>query len=169
MLKVYALIFIVGILGTFAYGAKYYYDSTQATIATLRENNAKLETAVQISEASIEALQQDMAKFQELNQQLQADLQAAEAYGDELQGKLNRMDLVQDALRDAKTLEGKMNGATANLWRDITKDTGGDDSRPLPTWLQPIQPDTRAQSTDSDQSREDNSANGESPEASTAQ
>jgi FtsZ-binding cell division protein ZapB len=169
MLKVYALIFIVGILGTVGYGAKYYYDSTQATIATLRENNAKLETAIEISEASIEALQQDMAKFQELNQQLQNDLQAAEAYGDELQSKLNRLDLVQDALRDAKTLEGKMNGATAKLWRGITEDTGGDSSRPLPNWLQPVQPNSGAESTSSDQSGEDSSANSESSQASTAE
>jgi len=168
MLKVYALIFIVGKLGTFAYGAKYYYDSTQATIATLRENNAKLETAIQISEESIKNLQQDMAKFQELNSKLQKDLQAAEAYGDELQGKLNRMDLVQDALKDAKRLEGKMNGATAKLWRGITEDTGGDASRPLPDWLQPVQPSPGAGDQGSDQDRKDNSADSESTQASTA-
>jgi len=169
MLKIYAMIFIVGILGTFAYGAKYYYDSTQATIATLRENNAKLETAIEISEASIEALQQDMAKFQELNNQLQKDLQAAEAYGDELQSKLNRLDLVQDALNDPKTLEGKMNGATAKLWRGIIEDTGGDASRPLPNWLQPVQPEPGAGDQGSDQDREDVSADSESTQASSAQ
>ena len=31
-----------------------------------------------------------------------------------------------EALKDAKVLEGKMNGATANLWRDFMGDTGGD-------------------------------------------
>ena len=169
MLKIYAALFIVGLLGTFAYGAKYYYDSTQATIATLRENNAKLETAIQISEESIKNLQQDMAKFQELNSKLQKDLQAAEAYGDELQGKLNRMDLVQDALRDAAKLEGKMNGATAKLWRGIIEDTGGDASRPLPDWLQPVQPSSGAENPGSDQSGKDNSANSEPTQASPAQ
>lgn len=168
MLKIYALIFIVGILGTFAYGAKYYYDSTQATIATLRENNAQLEVAVQTSEASIEALQQDMVKFQELNQQLQADLQAAEAYGDELQSKLNRLDLVQDALRDAERLQGKMNGATAKLWRGIIEDTGGDASRPLPSWLQSSS-DSGTQDQSSDQGGENNSTNSEPTQASPAQ
>ena len=169
MLKVYALIFILGILGTFAYGAKYYYDSTQATIATLRENNAQLEVAVQTSEESIKNLQADMQKFQELNSKLQKDLARAEAYGDELQGKLNRMDLVQDAIKDAKTLEGKMNGATAKLWRGIIEDTGGDASRPLPNWLQPVQPDSGAGDQGSDQDRKDNSADSEPTQASTAQ
>ena len=167
MLKVYALIFIIGILGTVGYGAKYYYDSTQATIATLRENNAQLEVAVQTSEASIEALQQDMAKFQELNNQLQKDLQAAEAYGDELQSKLNRLDLVQDALKDAKTLEGKMNGATAKLWRGIIEDTGGDSSRPLPSWLQSSSK-TGAGDQSSDQGRENNSTDSEPSQANSA-
>ena len=169
MLKIYAMIFIVGILGTFAYGAKYYYDSTQATIATLRENNAQLEVAVQTSEESIKNLQADMQKFQELNSKLQQDLARAEAYGDELQGKLNRMDLVQDAIKDAKTLEGKMNGATAKLWRGIIEDTGGDASRPLPDWLQPVQPGPGAGEQGSDQSGKDNSADGEPTQASTAQ
>jgi len=168
MLKVYAILIIVGVLGTFAYGAKYYYNTTQATIATLRENNAQLEVAVQTAQASVESLQQDMQKFAELNSQLQADLQAAEAYGDELQSKLNRLDLVQDALRDAETLEGKMNGATANLWRDIIKDTGGDASRPLPQWLQSGE-QARTGDTDSNQDRENTSASGESPQTNTAE
>ena len=43
MIKLYAIIIIVGILGGAAYGAKYYYDTTQNTIAQLRDNNAKLE------------------------------------------------------------------------------------------------------------------------------
>jgi len=168
MLKVYAILIIVGVLGTFAYGAKYYYNTTQTTIATLRENNAQLEVAVQTAQASVESLQQDMQKFAELNNQLQADLQAAEAYGDELQSKLNRLDLVQDALRDAKTLEGKMNGATAKLWRGIIEDTGGDANRPLPNWLQSdTQPGAGDQS--SNQGGENTSTDSEPTEASPAQ
>ena len=169
MLKVYALVIIVGVLGVFAYGAKYYYDTTQATIATLRENNAQLETAVETSQASIENLQADVVKFQTLSNKLGKQLQAAEAYGDELQDKLNRMDLVQDAIKDAKKLEGKMNGATAKLWRGIIEDTGGDGSRPLPDWLQPVQPGTGAGDQGSDQSGKDNSADSEPTQASTAQ
>jgi len=168
MLKVYAIIIVVGLLGTFAYGAKYYYDSTQATIATLRENNAQLEVAVQTSEESIKLLQEDMQKFQELNAQLQQDLQAAEAYGDELQSKLNRLDLVQDALKDAAKLEGKMNGATAKLWRGIIEDTGGDASRPLPSWVQ-SRSEAGAGDQSSNQGREDNSTDSEPTQASPAQ
>ena len=166
MLKVYAMVAIVGVLGIVGYSVKHYYDTTQQTIATLRKNNAQLEVAIQTAEESVRSLQEDMQKFAELNQQLQNDLQAAEAYGDELQSKLNRLDLVQDALRDSEKLEGKMNGATAKLWRGIIEDTGGDASRPLPQWLQ--SDSQRTGDSHSDQNREDTSASGESSQASTA-
>ena len=88
MVRIYAIIFIVAILGGIGYGAKYYYDTTQATIATLRDNNAKLETAVDTAEASVQTLKSDIAKLGELNTELQASLQKAEAYGDELRRKV---------------------------------------------------------------------------------
>ena len=138
MFRIYALIFVIAIIGGIGYGAKYYYDTTQATIATLRDNNAKLETAVQTAEQSVETLKGDMAKLGELNNQLQVSLQKAEAYGDELRRKLSDLDLVVEALKNSKSLEGKMNGATAKLWREFMGDTGGNGDRALPEWLLPV-------------------------------
>ena len=43
MIKVYLALMVVGILGAAAWGAKYYYDSTQARISQLVANNATLE------------------------------------------------------------------------------------------------------------------------------
>ena len=137
----------MAILGGIGYAAKYYYDTTQATIATLRENNSKLEVAVDTAEASVETLQGDMAKLASLNKGLQEDLQKAEAYGDELRGKLSRMNLTVEALRDAKSLEGKMNGATAKLWRGFMDDTGNTNDYPLPDWLQQVPTGTGDQSS----------------------
>ena len=57
MLKIYALVAFIMIIGGLGYGAKYYYDTTQNTIATLRDNNAKLEVAVDTAQASVETLQ----------------------------------------------------------------------------------------------------------------
>jgi len=138
MLRIYALIFVIAIIGGIGYGAKYYYDTTQATIATLRDNNAKLETAVDTAEQSVATLRGDLAKMGELNNQLQVSLQKAEAYGDELRQKLSDLDLVVEALKDSKVLEGKMNGATAKLWREFMGDTGGNGDRSLPEWLQRV-------------------------------
>ena len=47
------MIFVIALLGGAAYAAKYYYDTTQATIAQLRENNAKLEVANEENQATI--------------------------------------------------------------------------------------------------------------------
>ena len=166
MLKIYITLIILGILASVAAGAKYYYDSTQATIATLRENNTKLEFAVQTAQDSVNTLQADMAKQAELNSQLQKNLQKAEQYGDSLRNKLQQLDLVRDAIMDAEKLEGKMNGATAKIWRKITSDTGGD-YYPIPDWLQ--QSRERAGIEGSDQGRETTSPDNSTAETSTAE
>ena len=88
MLRVYIMIAIVMAMAGVGYAAKYYYDTTQNTIATLRDNNAKLEVAVDTAQASVESLQGDMVKLGNLNRSLQQDLQRAEQYGDELRQKL---------------------------------------------------------------------------------
>lgn len=137
----------------------WYYKQTQQKIATLQENNAKLEVAVDTAESSIATLQADALKSAELTKKLQKDLQKAEAYGDNLRNRLRELDLVQDAIRDSANLEGRMNGATAKLWRELEAATGGDGDTPLPNWLLDV-PRTGDKSSNSD--REDNSTDSSS-------
>ena len=167
MIKLYAMLIILAVLGSVGYGAVWYYNDTQQRIATLRENNAKLEVAVETAEQSMNTMKDEMARNQELMNQLSAKLQKAEAYGDDLRNKLRQLDLVQDAIKDAAKLEGKMNGATAKLWRSIVADTGGTPDPNLPEWLQPIQPTTGTESPSSDQGGENGSTDGIPAEAST--
>ena len=167
MFRLYVLIFIVAILGGVGYSAKYYYDTTQNTIATLRDNNAKLEVAVDTAQTSVETLQGDIVKLGKLTKSLQQDLQKAEQYGDELRAKLSKLDLVVEALKGSNSLEGKMNGATANLWRDFMGDTGGNAERPLPNWLQPVPAGAGGQS--SNQSGKNTDTNSSSTEATSSQ
>ena len=167
MLKVYALIFVIGILGVIGYGAKYYYDTTQNTISTLRENNSKLEVAVNTANESVETLKGDIQKLGKLNNELQTSLQKAEAYGDELRTKLSKLNLVVEALKDSKVLEGKMNGATAKLWRGFMDDTGGNGQRDLPQWLQ--SPDAGTGDQSSNQNREGSDTGSSSSETAATQ
>ena len=167
MIKLYAILFIVGILGIVGYGAKYYYDTTQNTIKVLRENNAQMEVAIATQEESLNALQNDIAKMATLNKTLQEDLQKAEAYGDELRGKLSKLNLVVEALKDSKLLEGKMNGATANLWRDFMGSTGNSNEYSLPIWLQ--QSDAGNGNQDGNEDRENPDTNSSTPEATPTQ
>lgn len=166
MIKLYLMLIVLAVLGSVGYGAVWYYNDTQARIATLRENNAKLEIAVETAEQSINNLQEEAARSQELMNQLSAKLQKAEQYGDDLRNKLRQLDLVQDALKDAMELQGRMNGATAKLWRSIVADTGGTPDPDLPQWLQPRE-QAGAGDQSSNQDREDNSTDGIKTEADT--
>ena len=166
MIKLYLMLIVLAVLGSVGYGAVWYYNDTQARIATLRENNAKLEIAVETAEQSIDNLQEEAARSQELMNQLSAKLQKAEQYGDDLRNKLRQLDLVQDALKDAMELQGRMNGATAKLWRSIVADTGGTPDPDLPRWLQPRE-QAGAGDQGSNQDREDNSTDGIKTEADT--
>ena len=119
MIRLYAIIIVIGILGAAAWGAKYYYDTTQATIATLRENNAKLETANQINQETIAQQQEDAIKMAELNSQLTSDLQKAEQYGDELRSTLNKHNLTHLANKKPGLIEQRMQNATNKLWDEL--------------------------------------------------
>jgi len=166
MIKLYLMLIVLAVLGSVGYGAVWYYQDTQARIATLRENNAKLEIAVETAEQSINNLQEEAARSQELMNELSTKLQKAEQYGDDLRNKLRQLDLVQDALKDAMELQGRMNGATAKLWRSIVADTGGTPDPDLPQWLQPRE-QAGAGDQSSNQDREDNSTDGIKTEADT--
>ena len=84
------MIALIGVLGAGAYGAKYYYDTTQNTIAQLRNNNAKLEVANETNKATIKKMGENAKRLNELTTVLNEDLRKAEVYGDELRDTLNK-------------------------------------------------------------------------------
>ena len=126
MIKLYAIIIIVGILGGAAYGAKYYYDTTQNTIAQLRDNNAKLEVANETNQATIEKMGQDSARLNELNSELNMNLRKSEKYGDELRDTLNKHNLTHLANKKPGLIEKRMQNATDKLWDDLESLTSDD-------------------------------------------
>ena len=140
MARVYIFLLVVGLLGGIGFGVWKYYTDTQQRIQTLAENNAKLETALETSEASINALREQAVQTVKLTNELQSKLQAAEQYGDNLRKRLKQLDLNADALANPKDLEGRMNAATAKLWREIMGETGNDSGSksPDPEWVQPL-------------------------------
>ena len=126
MIRLYAIIFIVALLGGAAYAAKYYYDTTQATIAQLRENNAKLEVANQENQATIRQMDADNEVLNALTDQLSLDLQKAEQYGDELRHTLNKHDLTHLANKKPGMIEKRMQNATDKLWNELKSITSND-------------------------------------------
>ena len=119
MIRLYAMIFVIAFLGGAAYAAKYYYDTTQATIAQLRENNAKLEVANEENQQTIKKMGEDAKRLNALTDQLSADLRKAEKYGDELRNTLNKHDMTHLANKKPGLIEKRMQNATDKLWDDL--------------------------------------------------
>ena len=140
-------------------GGLFYVKQLQSNLKIVQLNNAKLTQAVETTEKSIALLKEDNIRLNKLSDQLSADLQKAEQYGDNLRNRLRELDLVQDAIRDSEDLEGRMNGATAKLWRELEDVTGGDGDTPLPNWLLVV-PRTGSENSNTD--REDNSTDSSS-------
>jgi predicted nuclease with TOPRIM domain len=115
-LKIYGLIIVFGVLAGGAYAAKSYYESTQATIAQLRENNAKLEVANETNQNTIKRMEQDTVLLQESIASLNTDLQAAEAYKDELIQKLQKHDLSMLSLKKPGLIESRINNGTKGVF-----------------------------------------------------
>ena len=113
------MIFVIALLGGAAYAAKYYYDTTQATIAQLRENNAKLEVANEENQQTIKKMGEDAIRLNALTDQLGEDLRKAEKYGDELRNTLNKHDMTHLANKTPGLIEKRMQNATDKLWDDL--------------------------------------------------
>jgi|TARA_B100001094_G_scaffold84965_1_gene81322 hypothetical protein len=118
-----ALVFIM-LAG--AGGGLFYVKQLQSNLEIARLNNAKLESAVETSEASIATLKADNARLNVLSDQLNADLNKSEQYGDELRATLNKHNLTHLANKKPGLIETRTQNATDKLWDDlesITSDT----------------------------------------------
>ena len=119
MLKIYMLIFVLGIIGGVGYGAYAYYQDTQQRIATLQTNNAKLETVSKQNELTVKSLQANQEKFATLNKDLQMKLNEAEEYGDDLRKKLHKHNLTRLSIKKPGLIEKRINDGTKKLFDNI--------------------------------------------------
>jgi hypothetical protein len=118
-----ALVFIM-LAG--AGGGLFYVKQLQSNLEIARLNNAKLESAVETSEASLATLKADNIRLNALSNQLNADLNKSEQYGDELRATLNKHNLTHLANKKPGPIEKRMQNATNKLWdnlESITSDT----------------------------------------------
>ncbi|MBR48549.1 MAG: hypothetical protein CMC59_08325 [Flavobacteriaceae bacterium] len=119
MIKIYGLIIILVVLSGVGYGAVSYYNDTQERIATLRDNNAKLEVANKSKEEALKTIQSNVEKTNKLNKELQGKLQDAEVYQDELRRKLQKHDLTRLSEKKPGLVEKKINEGTQKLFNDF--------------------------------------------------
>jgi len=105
-----------------------YVKNLQSNLEVARANAAKLEAAVETSEASLKLLKEDNARLNALSNQLNEDLRKAEQYGDELRATLQKHNLTHLANKKPGLIEKRMQNATDKLWDDlesITNDSVG--------------------------------------------
>jgi len=123
MIKVYILIAVLGLVGGVVYGGFYYYKDTQARIATLTENSAKLELATKTQSNTIDTLIADAKKFQQLNSELNVKLVQATKYKNNLLTKLRKINLKKLSAEEPAVWEKKINNASKRLLESFESTT----------------------------------------------
>ena len=113
------LILVIGLIGGVGYGAYYYYKDTQARIAVLTENSAKLEQATNTQKQTIDTLVEDAAKFRVLNKELNTKLESANDYKNTLIDKLRKHNLAKLSLKKPGLVEKKINAGTKKLFESF--------------------------------------------------
>ncbi len=113
------MIVVIGLIGGVLYGGYYYYKDTQARIAILTENSAKLEQATNTQKQTIDTLVEDAAKFRVLNKELNTKLEAANDYKNTLIDKLRKHNLAKLSLKKPGLVEKKINAGTKKLFESF--------------------------------------------------
>jgi len=128
MIKIYVAIFIIAMVASVSRGVYWYYTSTQATIALLRENNIKLKTVAETLQATVDSMEENQERNEELNRELTANLQAAEGKLDGLRKRFSQIDIVREAQADPDGFAIRINNAIDRLREELKDETTPVDS-----------------------------------------
>lgn len=123
MARLYLLIIVLGIVGSVAFAAKSYYEWSEQTIATLRENNVRLVSAAETLQNTVDQMAADAQRNEQLNQNLTRQLTESRKDLNILRSKFARIDLTMEALQDPVNLEERVDRAVDRLIDDIAKET----------------------------------------------
>ena len=108
------LLVVILVMGGVGY---WYYNDTQARMAILQDNNAKLNIAVQTNEAALESLQADYASAQQEISGLNEAYASIRRQNQQLADKLQEIDLTAAAISNAEGIERAVNRGTENAGR----------------------------------------------------
>lgn len=122
-LKMFGMLFAGAFVFAAIGGAYMYYKDTQARIAALVENNAKLELVAETNQMTIDAMQTDIMMNQQRTEELSQELREAEKYKDELIGKLRRHNLTMLTEQKPGLIETRVNNATKGLFDEFEQIT----------------------------------------------
>ena len=123
MIRLYGLLIVLGLLAGVGYGAYYYYNDTQQRIATLRTNNAQLESSNKSLEVKITAMEKNIEKQIELTNDLNKSLEEAKKANTVIKDLLAQTDLVKNSLADPKASEARINEKVDSFFKSIESAT----------------------------------------------
>ena len=123
MARFYILLFVLVILGGIGYGAYFIYNDTMQRMATLRDNNAKLEVAVKAKDATIKSLKENMEKQIKLTKDLNNKLSIAEENNKKISKILAETDIVKNSIADPVATEKRINEEVINMFNGINTAT----------------------------------------------
>ena len=121
--RIYGLLIVLGLLAGVGYGAYFYYNDTQQRIATLRTNNANLESSNKSLEVKITAMEKNIKKQIELTNDLNKDLEEAKKANTVIKDLLAQTDLVKNSLADPKASEARINDKVDSFFDSIESAT----------------------------------------------
>ena len=123
MARIYILLFVLIILGGIGYGAYFIYNDTMQRMATLRDNNAKLEVAVKAKDVTIKSLKENMEKQIKLTKDLNDKLSIAEENNKKIYEILAKTDIVKNTINDPVKTEKRINEEVVNIFNGINTAT----------------------------------------------
>ena len=123
MLRIYVILIILVLLAGVGYGAYFYYNDTQQRIATLRTNNAQLESSNKSLEVKITAMEKNIKKQIELTNDLNKSLEEAKKANTVIKDLLAQTDLVKNSLQDPKASEARINEKVDSFFKSIESAT----------------------------------------------
>ena len=123
MARFYILLFVLVILGGIGYGAYFIYNDTMKRMATLRDNNAKLEVAVKAKDVTIKSLKENMEKQIKLTNDLNNKLSIAEENNKKISQILAKTDIVKNTINDPVKTEKRINEEVVNIFNGINTAT----------------------------------------------
>ena len=119
MIKTYLMIAVVTLIGGVVYGGFYVYQDKQKRIATLQQNNAKLEVVAKENEQVVRTMRVETARLNDLNRSLQGKLSKAEESRERLLTRLQEINLKKESMINPIEIEKRINDGTDKMFDDL--------------------------------------------------
>ena len=113
------LVLVIFIMGGVGYA---YFSYSQLQIQVLTQNNAKLETAVDLVQKENNNIKKSFAEQSQNNEAAQKRIREIHIQLSELETKINKHNLEVLAVKKPGLIENRINVATKKLFRDLERE-----------------------------------------------